>query len=75
MELKLERKQKEKVEYPCKGFWKIASEYKNLKVLYGIDAHWREQIELYEKAVEIANELIGQDVINKLNFCNENLEV
>ena len=69
------RKQKEKVEYPCKEFWKIASEYKNLKVLYGIDAHWREQIELYEKAIEVVNKLIGQNVINKLNFCNENLEV
>lgn len=69
------RKQKEKVEYPCKGFWKIASEYKNLKVLYGIDAHWREQIELYEKAVELANEIIGKDIISKLHFCNENLEI
>ena len=69
------RKQKEKVEYPCKEFWKIASEYKNLKVLYGIDAHWREQIELYEKAVELANEIIGKDIISKLHFCDENLEI
>lgn len=69
------RKQKEKVEYPCKEFWKIASEYENLKVLCGIDAHWREQIEIYEKAIEVANEHIGQDIINKLHFCNENLEV
>ncbi len=69
------RKQKEKVEYPCKEFWKIASEYKNLKILYGIDAHWREQIELYEKAVELANEIIGKDIISKLHFCDENLEI
>lgn len=66
---------KEKIDYPNKEFWKVASEYKDLKVLYGIDAHWREQIELYEKAVEVTNKLIGQDIINKLHFCNENLEV
>ena len=29
----------------------------------------------YEKAIEIANEHIGQDIINKLNFCNEKLEI
>ena len=69
------RKQKEKVKYPCKEFWKIASEYKDLKILYGIDAHFREQIELYEKAVELANEIIGKDIISKLHFCDENLEI
>ena len=67
--------ERDKIMYPCKEFWKIASEYENLKVLYGIDAHWREQIEIYEKAIEVANEHIGQDIINKLHFCNENLEV
>lgn len=67
--------ERDKIMYPCKEFWKIASEYENLKVLYGIDAHWREQIEIYEKAIEVTNEHIGQDIINKLHFCNENLEV
>ena len=64
---------KEKITYPNKEFWKIASEYKDLKVLYGIDAHFREQIDLYEKAINIVNEHIGLDTINKLHFCNENL--
>lgn len=67
--------EKENILYPCKEFWKIASEYKNLKVLYGIDAHFRYQIINYEKAIECANKHIGQDVINQLHFCNEELEI
>lgn len=66
---------KDKIEYPCKEFWKIASEYKDLKVLYGVDAHWDYQIMNYEKAIEVANQHIGQDVIEKLHFCNEKLEI
>lgn len=62
------------ISYPCKEFWKIASEY-NVKVVYGIDAHWREQIQLYEKSIEFVNNYIGQDTISKLNFCNDRLEV
>lgn len=67
--------EREKIIYPCKEFWKIASEYKNLKVLYGIDAHFEHQIMNYEKAIEIANKHIGQDIIDKLHFCNEKLEI
>ena len=66
---------RENIVYPCKEFWKIASEYKKLKVLYGVDAHFEYQIMNYEKAVKTANKHIGQDVINKLHFCNENLEM
>ena len=58
---------KNKVYYPCKGFWKIASNY-NIKVLYSIDAHYKEQIRMYEECVEFVNNLIGKDVIKKLNF-------
>ena len=65
----------ENIVYPCKEFWKIASEYKNLKVIYGVDAHFEYQIMNYEKAIEIANKHIGQNIIDKLHFCNENLEV
>ena len=65
----------ENIVYPCKEFWEIASEYKNLKVIYGVDAHFEYQIMNYEKAIEIANKHIGQDIIDKLHFCNENLEV
>ena len=61
---------KKKIDYPCKEFWKIASEY-NIKVLYGIDAHYKDQIQNYEKSIKIANEVIGEDIINKLNFCEE----
>ena len=65
----------DKIVYPCKEFWKIASEYKNLKVVYGIDAHFQEQIDLYEGSIELVKKHIGQDIIEKLRFCNENLEV
>lgn len=65
---------KAKIEYPCKEFWKIASEYKNLKVLYGIDAHFSNQIEQYENAIELTKKYIGLDVIGKLHFCNDRLK-
>ena len=55
------------VAYPNKEFWKIASEY-NVKVLYGIDTHFRNQILLYNDLVKLANKIIGEDVIKKLNF-------
>ena len=58
--------------YPCKEFWQIASKY-NIKVVYGIDAHFKEQITLYKESIEIANNHIGYETINKLHFCNENL--
>ena len=62
-----QRKNLGKVVYPCKEFWKIASEY-HINVVYGIDAHHRGQIELYNEFVELANEIIGKDIIEKLNF-------
>ena len=57
-----------KIRYPSRNFWKIASEYKNLKVLFGIDVHFRGQITLAKESIEIANKIIGDDVISKLNF-------
>lgn len=66
-------KQREKlvnVKYPCKEFWKIASNY-NIKVLYGIDAHHKGQILLWKELVQFANEIIGQDTIEKLDFIEE----
>lgn len=66
-------KQKEKlskVVYPRKEFWKIATKY-NIRVLYGIDAHHRGQILKWNELVELANEIIGQETINKLNFITE----
>ena len=55
------------VVYPNKEFWKIASEY-NIKVLYGIDAHHANQISKHKELISIANTIIGEDTINKLNF-------
>ena len=62
-----QRKNLEKVVYPCKKFWEIASEY-DINVLYGIDAHHRGQILLFKELVELANEIIGKETIEKLNF-------
>ncbi|MBQ8163416.1 MAG: histidinol-phosphatase [Clostridia bacterium] len=56
-----------KIHYPCKEFWRIASEY-DINVVYGIDAHNKGQIELYEKSMELVNKIIGSDVIEKLHF-------
>lgn len=62
------------VEYPNREFWKIASNY-DVKVLYGVDAHAKYQIDLYDKSIEYINNIvIGVDVINKLKFCEEDLK-
>lgn len=58
---------KYKIRYPSKEFWQIATNY-NIKVLYGIDAHFKEQIRGYKQSVEIANKIIGEETIKKLNF-------
>lgn len=58
---------KKRVYYPCKEFWKIATNY-NIKVLYNIDAHYKEQIRMYSECIEFVNDLIGKDVIQNLNF-------
>lgn len=65
-------KQKEKLKnvvYPNKKFWEIVTKY-NIGVIYGIDTHHRGQIELFNEFVELANEIIGKDIIEKLNFIN-----
>lgn len=65
---------KDKIEYPSKGFWNVAKYFKGLKVLYGIDAHCKEQIELYEDSVKFVNEYLGKDLVNLFDFCDENLK-
>ncbi len=59
-----------KISYPNKEFWNIVSNY-DIKVLYGIDAHYKGQILLFNDLVKIANEIIGKDTINKLNFIDK----
>lgn len=56
--------------YPCKNFWEIATKY-NIKVVYGIDTHFRGQILLWNELIELAHEVIGKDIIQKLNFIEE----
>ena len=59
---------KDKISYPCKEFWEVASNY-NVKVIYGIDAHFKEQIRMYEESIELVNKIIGDNIIQKLKFC------
>lgn len=61
---------KDKIEYPSKGFWEVVSKY-NIRVIYGVDAHFKEQIRLYEETIEMVNKTIGKEIIDKLNFVNE----
>lgn len=65
---------KDKISYPCKEFWEVATNY-DIKVIYGIDAHYKEQIRLYADSIEMVNKIIGKEIIEKLNFCNDKLEI
>lgn len=56
-----------KVSYPNAKFWEIVASYGN-KVLYGVDAHYKNQILNYEKSIEMANSIIGKETIERLNF-------
>ena len=56
--------------YPCRGFWNAVSKY-NIKVLYGIDVHHRGQIMWWKELVDCAQEILGKEIINKLNFIEE----
>ena len=66
-------KQKEKlinVQYPCKDFWNIAKNY-DVKVVFGIDAHYKGQIALWNQLLELVNTLLGKEIIDKLNFIED----
>jgi len=65
--IEVQRQRLKNVFYPCKEFWEIATKY-DIKVVYGIDAHFRGQIMLFNELVLLANEIIGKEVIEKLNF-------
>ena len=62
-----QRKKLVNVNYPRREFWELASNY-NLKVLYGLDAHYRGQIQKWNELIILANEMIGEETINKLKF-------
>lgn len=62
-----QRKKLVNVQYPRKEFWEVVCKY-DIKVMYGIDAHYRGQIPVWNELVQLANEIIGEETINKLNF-------
>ena len=63
----------QKIKYPNAEFWKILSEYENIKVLFGIDAHLKGQIKNNEISYKIANKILGE-TLKKLNFVGNRLE-
>lgn len=72
--IEVQKERLRNVPYPCKGFWKVASNY-SIRVLYGIDVHHKGQISLFSNLVELANEIIGNDTISKLNFVTNYEEI
>lgn len=67
-----QRKKLGRVVYPCKEFWNVATNY-NIRVLYGVDSHHRGQIQFFNQLVELANEILGQEIIGSLNFIKEEI--
>lgn len=69
-----QRKKLINVNYPRSEFWKLASNY-NVKVLYGLDAHYRGQIQKWKELIILANEIIGKETISKLNFIEKTCDI
>lgn len=72
--IEVQKERLRNVPYPCKGFWKVVSNY-NIRVLYGIDVHHKGQISLFSNLVVLANEIIGMDTISKLKFIANDEEI
>lgn len=68
--LEEQRKKLINVQYPRKEFWEIVSNY-NINVIYGIDTHYRGQIPVWNELIQLANEIIGDETMNKLNFIDD----
>ena len=68
--LEEQRKKLINVQYPRREFWEIASNY-NINIIYGIDAHYRGQIPVWNELIQLANEIIGENTINKLKFIED----
>ena len=64
------RKRLKDVQYPCKEFWKIATNY-DIKVVFGLDIHFGGEIPLMNEFVQFANEILGDEIMSKLNFIEE----
>jgi len=57
-----------RIEYPWREFWQVAMQY-DVKVLYGIDCHEINQLDVFEQSLKQVREVLGEDVISALNFC------
>lgn len=67
LSLEEKREKLKDVKYPCKGFWNVATNY-NIKVAYGMDIHQRGEVLLFNELVQFANEILGDEILSKLNF-------
>lgn len=56
------------INYPCRGFWNVAKDYKDLKVIYGLDFHGHFPAKEMDGVITLANNIIGQDIISQLHF-------
>lgn len=61
-----------RIRYPNPRFWEILSEY-NIKVLFGIDAHLKDQITNSEVSYKIATKILGE-TMRKLKFVDHNFK-
>lgn len=68
--LEVQKTKLSSVAYPCKEFWNIATQY-NIRVVYGLDVHHRGQIIRYNDLLELAHDILGEEVIGKLNFIED----
>lgn len=68
--LRVQKTKLSRVTYPCKEFWNIATQY-NIRVVYGLDVHHKGQITRYNELLELAQDILGKEIIDKLNFIEE----
>lgn len=57
------------ITYPRKQFWEIASEYKDLRTLFGLDFHGHFDPRLQDEQIERTTDLLGRNTISKLHIC------
>lgn len=57
------------ISYPRKEFWQVAVDYKDLKVVYGLDFHGYINPASQDELIVKANDIIGKELIDSLHFC------
>ncbi len=63
-----------RITYPSREFWKIVSKT-NVKVIYGVDVHYRGQLRSYKEMVKFVRTYLGKDIVDNLNFVQDSKEI